>query len=130
MNNKNVLVVKEEKETIDKISKGLKSKRRTFEILGSVGETITKFSGPVFIGSILSPFDIEGPIVEIITGVALASGYFMEKISKSNIDKIDAIITNGESGRSVNLDKDDVQRITNAISHLYKGVKEKQSISK
>jgi len=126
MSKKNVLVVREDKETVDKIARGLESKRKIFEILGDVGKTVTKVAKPGFICSLLSPFDIEGPIIEIVTGAALAAGYIMERISKSNIEKIDAIITNGEASRSVKLDESDVRRIANAMSHMHRGVEERR----
>ena len=127
MNNPRVLVVNETKENIDKMTKELEKKKKAFEILGNTGKTITNVSKPAFIGSLLSPFDIEGPLIEIISGVALVAGYAMEKFSKINIEKIDSIMTNGDNSHKVSLEQEDVSRISDAISKRSRGIKEKKA---
>lgn len=108
MNRINTVVIEEDRENIKKIENYCK-KKKNIELLGKVGNSLTKVGSPVLIGSVLSPFDFEGPIIEIISGVIVLCGIIMKEVSKSKLEKIKAINTDGVSYTKHKLDEDDAE---------------------
>ena len=49
---------------------------------------ITSLASSGFIVSLLSPFDFEGPTLEIITAVVAAVGFIMKKTSEYKLNKL------------------------------------------
>ena len=48
----------ETRDNVDKMKEELKKKEKTFTTVNKVGNLLTKIGSPVFVGSLVSPFDI------------------------------------------------------------------------
>lgn len=130
MNNPNVLVVEESKEDVKKMKEAFEKKEKRLEKLGKLGETLTKGSTPLLIGSLLSPFDFEGPVIEIVTGITLLAGVIMKNVSINGLEKMEAIRTNGTNKSKVHLEVEDSKRIIDTCSELLNNVSHKKSKAK
>ena len=85
-NNPEVIVIKEKRENVDKMKQELAKKEKQYTTLKNVGEALSAFGTPVLIGSLLSPFDFDGPIIEIVSGVVLIAGTIMKKVAQNELD--------------------------------------------
>jgi len=65
-----------------------KKQIKRWKNLKLVGDILTGVGGTGFIGSVLSPFDFEGPIIEIMTGTIALGGLIMKKVSNNNIEEL------------------------------------------
>lgn len=104
----------ESREDVNKIKEELIKKEKTFKTLNKVGSVLTQLGSPVFVGSLVSPFDIEGPTIEIISGIVLIIGTLMKKISLDELEKLEAIKNNGEFSYTKitnNIEKEDIENI-------------------
>ena len=77
------IVMDSNREEITDLSQKWQDKKR-------LGERIMKIGGSGFIISLLSPFDFDGPIVEIVTAVITAVGYGIKEFSEYKIDNIES----------------------------------------
>ena len=111
----------ETRDNVDKMKEELKKKEKTFTTVNKVGNLLTKIGSPVFVGSLVSPFDIDGPTIEIISGIVLVIGTLMKKISADELEKLEAIKNNGESHATKitsNFDKEDIDNIRKTFDQI------------
>ena len=90
------LMVSENRSDVEKMREELAKKEKRCRTINKVGTALTTIGSPVLVGSLISPFDIEGPFVEIISGIVLVVGTFMKKFSADELEEIEAIKTSGE----------------------------------
>lgn len=88
LNKDDVVCFTEKKENVNKIAKSFDGQKKIYRTMGNIGGVLTSYAGPVFIGSLLCPFDIEGPVIEIISGVAFAIGKIMKSIAINKMEEI------------------------------------------
>lgn len=90
------VIVTESRSDAEKLKAKLARKEKTCRTINKVGTVLTTIGSPVLVASLISPFDIEGPVVEIISGVVLVIGTLMKKFSKDELEEIEAIKNSGE----------------------------------
>jgi len=61
--------------------------REKWTNINNIAKVAGGLSSGGFVISLLSPFDIEGPLVEIITAVFAAGAFAVEKYSSNKIDQ-------------------------------------------
>lgn len=111
----------EDREDVNKMKEELIKKEKTFTTMNKVGNLLTQIGSPVFVGSLVSPFDIEGPTIEIISAVVLVVGTLMKKISLDELEKLEAIKNNGVVGSSKltsNFDQQDIENIRKTFDDI------------
>jgi hypothetical protein len=111
----------ESREDVNKMKEELQKKEKTFTTMNKVGNLLTQIGSPVFVGSLVSPFDIEGPTIEIISAVVLVVGTLMKKISLDELEKLEAIKNNGVVGSSKltsNFDQQDIENIRKTFDDI------------
>lgn len=81
-NNIGVIIINSDKEKINK----LKEKWQKVKING---EKLEKISTSGFVVSMLSPFDFEGPMIELITIIIAVVGFVMKRKATNELGKID-----------------------------------------
>lgn len=126
------VVVTENKEDIKKMQDELSKKEKKYLSLYKTGEVISSVSTPIFIGSLLSPLDIEGPVVEIVSGVTLAVGAILKTVAKNELEEIKVIRTNGTvdyQNISYKLDKETEESLKNTVNKII-AMKENQKEAK
>ena len=79
----------ESRDSVEKMKEELAKKEKNFQTMQKIGNVLTQIGSPVLVGSLVSPFDIEGPTVEIISGVVLVVGTIMKKVSKDELEKLE-----------------------------------------
>ena len=84
--------------------------KKKWSKVNKVSETLTSISSSGFIISLLSPFDFEGPVIEIVTAAVAAVGFILKKVSESKLDKLEDNI----------LDKEDKDTLLNISENLGK----------
>lgn len=127
------IIIEENREEVNKLKEKLDKKEKTFTTLGKVGKSLTNFGMPVFIGSILSPFDFEGPVIEMVSALTLGVGALINTIAKKELEEIKTIRTNGYNNyEKINyeLDQDTSDKIRNAIIKTMKVVNSKNKRSR
>lgn len=130
------LVINESKEDVSKMKEALAAKEKFYIKLNKVGNSLTTLSQPVFIASILSPFDFEGPLIEIISAVTLGIGALTKVIAKGKLENIEAIRTNGTANYtkvSFKVDaasEEDMKTALNRIMEARKEIKKTKSSRK
>ena len=87
----------------------------------NIGDGILKFGGAGFIGSVLSPFDFEGPIIEIVTAIVTVIGFILKKTGESHLEDIEGINSKWNEA-----DKKELNDIKNTIEETTKKRKEKK----
>lgn len=85
-------------EDLKKLKKKWQKIKLTSKIIATVGA-----SG--FIVSLLSPLDIEGPTIEIITGAISTAGITLGKVSETKIEELKEEINILEKNNSLKLSK-------------------------
>lgn len=115
------LVISKSKENTEKIKSALEKKEEFYVKLNKTGNVLTTVGKPVLIGSLLSPFDFEGPIIEIASALTLSIGIIIKAIAKNELKEIKAIKTNGEKYQDVEYDIDEkvekeIQEILDTIN--------------
>lgn len=111
----------EDREDVNKMKEELIKKEKTFATMNKIGNLLTQIGSPVFVGSLVSPFDIEGPTIEIISAVVLVVGTLMKKISLDELEKLEAIKNNGVVGSSKltsNFDQQDIENIRKTFDDI------------
>jgi len=102
------VVISESKDDIKRLSEELANKKSKYEKMYKVGSLLTTIGEPALAATLLSPFDIEGPVAEIASAVAIVAGIIMKNISQNKLEKIDAIITTGkDSGEKMSIKVDE-----------------------
>ena len=118
----------ESRDSVEKMKEELAKKEKNFQTMQKIGNVLTKIGSPVLVGSLVSPFDIEGPTVEIISAVVLVVGTIMKKVSKDELEKLEAIKTNGEYHSSKithNVDDEDLKNIRETFERIREKSKNK-----
>lgn len=118
------LMVSENRSDVKKMKEELQKKEKTYRTINKVGTALTTIGSPVLVGSLVSPFDIEGPLVEIISGIVLVIGTLMKKFSADELEEIEAIKNNGEyhyQKVSSHIDDEDMENIRST----FEAIKEK-----
>lgn len=115
------LVISESKGNTEKIKSVLEKREEFYVKLNKTGNVLTTVGKPVLIGSLLSPFDFEGPIIEIASALTLSIGIIIKAIAKNELKEIKAIKTNGERCQDVEYDIDEkvekeIQEILDTIN--------------
>ena len=91
-----VMAVSESRSDVEKMKEKLARKEKTCRTINKVGTVLTTIGSPALVASLISPFDFEGPVVEIISGIVLVAGTLMKKFSGDELEEIEAIKTQGE----------------------------------
>ena len=84
--------------------------KKKWSKVNKISETLISISSSGFIISLLSPFDFEGPVIEIVTAAVAAVGFILKKVSESKLDKLEDNI----------LDKEDKDTLLNISENLGK----------
>lgn len=79
--NAGVVMIDSSKEKSDKL-------RKKWGAINDVSNGLINISTSGFVVSLLSPFDFEGPVVEIVTAVLAGGGFVMKKVSESKLNKL------------------------------------------
>ena len=77
-----VIIIDSSKEEIERI----KTKWQKTENFGKV---LSSVATPTLIITLLSPFDFEGPIAEIVSAVALATGFTLKKVANGKLKELE-----------------------------------------
>ena len=78
--------------------------KKKWSKVNKVSETLTSISSSGFIISLLSPFDFEGPVIEIVTAAVAAVGFILKKVSESKLNKLeDNILDNTDKDTLLNI---------------------------
>lgn len=124
------VIVTENRSDVEKMKEALQKKEKTCRTINKVGTALTTIGSPVLIGSLVSPFDIEGPFVEIISGIVLVVGTLMKKFSADELEEIEAIKNNGEyhyQKVSSHIDDEDMANIRDTFERIKeKAIKRKE----
>lgn len=83
MNNTKGVVIDSSKQEIDDLKKKWERKKR-------LGDRLLKVGGSGFVVTLLSPFDFEGPVAEIISATIAVAGYSLKQTAEYKIDNIEA----------------------------------------
>ena len=86
-----VIAVNEKRSDVEKMKEKLAKKEKTCRTINKVGTVLTTIGSPSLVASLISPFDFEGPVVEIISGIVLVAGTLMKKFSGDELEEIEAI---------------------------------------
>ncbi len=125
------LVVTEKKETVKTMKEKAQTSKTVFECIYEAGDGITKFGSKALIISLLSPFDFEGPVIEIICAVATGIGLLSKLVGKTGSRISDKILTNGndkvEEVKEV-ITKEDEAKISNLVETI-KAKKEAKKVT-
>lgn len=121
MNEIHTVVINEERENAKKIEEYCKKKRK-LEMINKVGDNMVKYGNPILIGSVLSPFDFDGPIIEIVSGVVVLTGIVAKKVSNAQLKKLEAINTNGSTYEVHKMSVEDENNIKESIKNIVSGI--------
>lgn len=116
-----VIAVNEKRSDVEKMKEKLAKKEKTCRTINKVGTVLTTIGSPALVTSLISPFDFDGPIIEIISGIILVVGTLMKKFSGDELKEIEAIKSKGEyhyERVSSNIDDEDMQNIKTTFEHL------------
>ena len=79
--NSGVVVIESSKEKNEKLKK-------RWTTVNEISNSLTGISTSGFVVSLLSPFDFEGPVIEMITAALAGIGFVMKKVSESKLEKL------------------------------------------
>jgi len=80
--NSGAIVIDSDKEKVEMLKK-------RWSNVNKVSSTMTSLASSGFVISLLSPFEFDGPVVEIVTAVVAAVGFVMKKVSEVKLNKLD-----------------------------------------
>lgn len=125
-----MVVISEDRETAEKLEQKLNKKEKFYNGLMIAGKTLANFGTPVFVGSLVSPFDFDGPIIEIVSGVLMVGGNILKFVSKEKLKEIKAMKTNGEDYSIIDDDYDpqEVEKIGGILAQLRAKAEEKKAL--
>lgn len=105
MSNPGVVVIDSSREKNEKLKK-------KWANVNKASSEVTKLASSGFFVSLLSPFDFDGPIVEIVTAVVAAVGFVLKKVSDFKLSKLD-----NETKKIIDeADKNTLNTIVNNVS--------------
>ena len=100
-NNTGAIIIDSNKEELAKLTKKWKKIQRT-------GKTLYRLGTSGFVLTLLSPFDIEGPVAEVVASVVAVVGFSMKTIAKNKL----------EDAREEYLDSKDEQELNETIGNF------------
>ena len=106
----------------DKIEK-LKKKWTT---INKVSSTISGVASSGFVVSLLSPFDFDGPIVEIVTAVVALVGFLGKMISKYRLEQLKDK-EDSKNLETLNIDEEDKKTLLTLSENVKSVINEKQN---
>lgn len=121
----NAVVVTEKKENVKTMKEKAQTSKTVFECIYEAGDGITKVGSKVLIISLLSPFDFEGPVIEIVSAVTTGIGLLAKIVGKTGIKISNRILTNG-SDKSEEISDVITKEDENKISDLIESIKAKK----
>ena len=98
-----------------------KKEIKKWKRLKNIGEGILAFGSAGFVGSVLSPFDFEGPVIEILTGLLAIGGFIAKKSGESHLEEIE-----GTSASWNDKDREELDKIKQNIEKTTEKRKEKR----
>ena len=98
---------------------------KKWKTVKNIGDGILGFGTAGFVGSVLSPFDFEGPVVEIVTGVLAVGGFILKKVGEGHLEDIEGTTASWNDN-----DRRDLDQIKKNIEDTTKERKEKNKIKK
>ena len=116
-----VMAVSESRSDAEKMKEKLARKEKTCRTINKVGTVLTTIGSPALVASLISPFDFEGPVIEIISGIVLVAGTLMKKFSGDELEEIEAIKSQGEyhyTKVSSKIDDQDMRDIQTTFERL------------
>lgn len=115
------LVVTEKKENVKTMKEKAQTSKTVFECIYEAGDGITKVGSKALIISLLSPFDFEGPVIEIVSAVATGIGLLTKIVGKTGIKISNKLLTNGSDKSEEVSDvvtKEDEAKISNLVETI------------
>ena len=107
---------------IDSDKEELEKQKKKWEKVREIGNTAFKISSSGFIITMLSPFDFEGPVAEILTAVGAAGGFIAKKVADSKLKEL-----NGQESKLWTDDDDkDLAYIASSVGNIKKSKESKQ----
>lgn len=121
----NAVVVTEKKENVKTMKEKAQTSKTVFECIYEAGNGITKVGSKALIISLFSPFDFEGPVIEIVSAVTTGIGLLAKIVGKTGIKISNRILTNG-SDKSEEISDVITKEDENKISDLIESIKAKK----
>ena len=115
------IVVTEKKENVKTMKEKAQTSKTVFECIYEAGDGITKVASKALIISLFSPFDFEGPVIEIVSAVATGIGLLTKIVGKTGIKISNRILTNGSYKSEEISDvvtKEDEAKISNLVETI------------
>lgn len=115
------IVVTEKKENVKTMKEKAQTSKTVFECIYEAGDGITKVASKALIISLLSPFDFEGPVIEIVSAVATGIGLLTKIVGKTGIKISNKLLTNGSDKSEEVSDavtKEDEAKISNLVETI------------
>ena len=115
------IVVTEKKENVKTMKEKAQTSKTVFECIYEAGDGITKVASKALIISSLSPFDFEGPVIEIVSAVATGIGLLTKIVGKTGIKISNKLLTNGSDKSEEVSDvvtKEDEAKISNLVETI------------
>ncbi len=95
---------------------------RKYKNMKLVGDILLGIGGTGCVGCVLSPFDFEGPIIEILTGIIAIIGIILKKAGENNLADLHGVETSGWKAD----DKKQLEEIKQNIEETTKKRKERK----
>lgn len=94
---------------IDSNAEEIQKLIKKYKDMEAKGKTLFKLGKSGLIITILSPFDIEGPLAEMITAVVAAVGFTMKTVAKAKLDEL----TNSDAETFTAKDNNELKSVVN-----------------
>ena len=117
----NAVVVTEKKENVKTMKEKAQTSETVFECIYEAGNGITKVGSKALIISLFSPFDFEGPVIEIVSAVTTGIGLLAKIVGKTGIKISNRILTTGSDKSEEISDvvtKEDEAKISNLVETI------------
>ena len=115
------IVVTEKKENVKTMKEKAQTSKTVFECIYEAGDGITKVASKALIISLLSQFDFEGQVIEIVSAVATGIGLLTKIVGKTGIKISNKLLTNGSDKSEEVSDvvtKEDEAKISNLVETI------------
>ena len=96
---------------------------RKYKDMKLTGDILLGIGGTGFIGSVLSPFDFEGPVIEILTGILALIGLILKKVGESRLADLYGVETTNWKAD----DKKELEDVKKNIEETTKQRKERKN---